>query len=423
MIELIEALRYRSLMYVSQPLLPFQVLVGPNASGKSTFLDVIAFMADAVGGRSGVAGAVAERAPEVTDLCWMGDPPIFELAIEARIPDRLRSGESDSASRVRYEIQVGPDAESGEASFLAENLWLLADHTDRDEPEPWQPTLFPIPPEPPETIVVPPGHKVPPGWRPVLKKVPESGNDYFRSEVSDWNNLFRLGPHRSALASIPEDEERFPVSIWFRSLLLEGVQRMALDGRALRQPSPPGAPERFLPDGSNLPWVVERLRQASPDRYRQWLAHVRTALPDVRGIRSAERAQDRYRYLVLELASGLETPSWSASDGALRILALTVLAHLPDLNGVVLIEAPENRIHPKTIETVFQSLSSVRDAQVLIATHSPVMLSLADPDQVLCFGRDESGATAIVSGSQHPNVAERSGEVDLGALFAAGLLG
>jgi hypothetical protein len=42
----IEALGYRSLRYVSQPLLPFQVLVGPNASGKSAFLDVIAFLGD-----------------------------------------------------------------------------------------------------------------------------------------------------------------------------------------------------------------------------------------------------------------------------------------------------------------------------------------------------------------------------------------
>ena len=38
----IQALRYRSLRYVSQELGPFQVLVGPNASGKSNFLDVVA---------------------------------------------------------------------------------------------------------------------------------------------------------------------------------------------------------------------------------------------------------------------------------------------------------------------------------------------------------------------------------------------
>ncbi len=44
MITLVEALNYRCLRHISQPLGPFHVLVGPNASGKTTFLDVIAFL-------------------------------------------------------------------------------------------------------------------------------------------------------------------------------------------------------------------------------------------------------------------------------------------------------------------------------------------------------------------------------------------
>jgi len=37
----VEALRYRCLRFTRQAVKPFQLLVGPNASGKSTFLDVI----------------------------------------------------------------------------------------------------------------------------------------------------------------------------------------------------------------------------------------------------------------------------------------------------------------------------------------------------------------------------------------------
>jgi predicted ATPase len=44
MISKIEALNYRCLKYVSQPLERFQVLVGPNASGKSSFLDGVALL-------------------------------------------------------------------------------------------------------------------------------------------------------------------------------------------------------------------------------------------------------------------------------------------------------------------------------------------------------------------------------------------
>ncbi len=105
------------------------------------------------------------------------------------------------------------------------------------------------------------------------------------------------------------------------------------------------------------------------------------------------------------------------------MLALTILAYLPDMEGTYLIEEPENGIHPSAVETVFQSLSSVYRAQILLATHSPVILSLAKPDQVLCFNRTAQGATDIVLGSEHPRLRTWRGETDLGTLFASGVLG
>jgi predicted ATPase len=72
---------------------------------------------------------------------------------------------------------------------------------------------------------------------------------------------------------------------------------------------------------------------------------------------------------------------------------------------------------------VLQSLSSVYGAQVLLATHSPVILSLAAPEEVLCFDRTGEGATGIVRGSEHPCLQAWRGETDLGTLFASGELG
>ena len=46
MITHVEALNYRCLRDVSVPLSAFHVLVGPNASGKTTFLDVVEFVRD-----------------------------------------------------------------------------------------------------------------------------------------------------------------------------------------------------------------------------------------------------------------------------------------------------------------------------------------------------------------------------------------
>jgi len=423
MIVEIEALSYRCLRYVRQPMAPFQVLIGPNASGKSTFLDVVAFLADVVREKEGVASAVADRAPDVRDLVWMRRGDAFELAVEAAIPDLLRNRRNGAYSRVRYEVRVGVHADSQEINLLSETLWLRPDLADNGEHTETQRTLFPMSPSPRETIGISSGRKAPAGWRRVLNKVPDSGNDYFRSESSDWNNLFRLGPRRSALANLPEDEEKFPVSIWFRRLLLEGVQRLALNSAALRRPSPPGSPRHFQPDGSNLPLVVNDLEERAPERLQEWIAHLRTALPDLEGVRTVERPEDRHRYLVLDYSTGLHAPSWLVSDGTLRMLALTILAYIPRLEGIYLIEEPENGIHPRAVETVLQSLSSVYSAQMLLATHSPVILSLTEPDQVLCFNRTEQGETDIVRGSAHPRLRQWRGETDLGTLFASGVLG
>ncbi len=90
---------------------------------------------------------------------------------------------------------------------------------------------------------------------------------------------------------------------------------------------------------------------------------------------------------------------------------------------IYLIEEPENGIHPQAVETVFQSLSSAYGSQILCATHSPVFLAMAEPEQVLCFARTPDGATAVVRGSEHPNLKDWKRSTDLGTLFATGILG
>jgi predicted ATPase len=421
MISRVEGLDYKCLRYVRQDLGPFQVLVGPNASGKSTFLDVLAFMSDLL--FYGPMEALTRRAPDVRDLVWMRHGERFELAIDVVIPkDRQRRLPQGTYTGARYELSLGLSKKRREFMLLAETFWLTANGTAAPAAQ-VQRSFFPQLDPPPRTIIHPAGKRAPRGWKKVVNKVGESGNDYFSSETSGWNNLFRLGPQKSALANLPEDETKVAVESWCRELLMLGVQSIALNSERMRLASAPGAPKVFVPDGSNLPWVVERLARRHRPRLGDWIAHVRTALPEVKSIKTVERPEDRHRYLVLEYENGLRVPSWLVSDGTLRLLALTLLAYLPDIQGMFLIEEPENGIHPRAVEAVFQSLSSVYGAQVLIATHSPVVLSLAKPEQVLCFAKTEEGATDVVRGSEHPRLSEWKGETDLGTLFASGVLG
>ncbi|MBI4721063.1 MAG: ATP-binding protein [Chitinivibrionia bacterium] len=413
MFRRVEALGYRCLQDVSQELEPFNVLVGPNASGKSTFLDVLHFLSDLLNG--GLASAVRARTLSISDLFWMGEGRKFEMAVEVGLPeDRRRNG----FAKARYEVAIGLDANE-EMSILAETLWLAPDD---EEPQRAQPDLFPSPPPARESLLVLGHKKTPKGWKAVIKKTIGGETHYYFSETSGWNNPFRLGSQKLGLANLPEDEVRFPVAIWLKRLLMEGVHFLKLNSEAMRRPSQAGSPREFQADGSNLPWVIAELGK-SKKRYLRWLAHVRTALPDMKSIDTVVKPEDKSRYLRITYRTGLKAASWALSDGTLRLLALTLLAYSDGASRIFLVEEPENGIHPQAVETVFQSLSSAYGNQILCASHSPVVLSLAKPEQVLCFARSREGATDIVRGSDHPNLRDWHHESDLGTLFATGILG
>jgi predicted ATPase len=416
----IEALNYRCLRYVSQDLRPFQVLVGPNASGKSTFLDTIALLRSLL--RDGLTAAIRERSPDLRTLTWMGAAEQFELVVELVIPEERRCKlPKPGYERSRYEVAIGLNAQ-GELTILGENLWLRTVAENGLESGTKQ-LEFPVLRSPPDSIVIKEGKHSPRGWRKVLTKKAESGNDYFIAETTNWNNPFRLGPQKLALANLPEDEERFPVATWVKRTLMEGTQRLMLSSEAMRRPAPPGSPVDFQPDGSNLPWVIEDLHRRSVQNFDRWVEHLRTALPDLRTVDTIERPEDRHRYLRVVYENGCQAPSWVVSDGTLRLLALTLLAYLNGPQRVYLIEEPENGIHPLAVEAVFQSLSSAYSMQILCASHSPVILSLAEPGQLLCFAKNVEGSTDIVRGSEHPRLRDWQSGIDLGTLFASGVLG
>ena len=208
-----------------------------------------------------------------------------------------------------------------------------------------------------------------------------------------------FGPRRSTLGNLPESPTKFPMATFVKRKLETGVKPVFLDSVAMRRASPPEyGINGFADDGSNLPWVIKRLRDQHPTDFKEWHGHVRTVLSDLRDIRVVDRPEDRHAYLLLRYDTGVDVPSWMASDGTMRLLALTLLAYLPENREIYLLEEPENGVHPLAVEGICDSLSSAYDAQVLVTTHSPALLALVDPREVLCFDKNLDGATDIVRG-------------------------
>jgi predicted ATPase len=299
MITRIKAERYRCLQSIDQTIGPFQILVGPNGSGKSAFLEVVVFLATLVS--EGLENAITTE--NFSELVWQREGSGFTICIEAELPEPSRVPMGDNVSRsISYEVEMQTDPTSD--SVIIAN----------------------------ETVSI--GTGSPEMRVDVVRRRPKSV--LFKDERGDGEYSFDLPRNLSSLANLPSDESKFPGAIWLKNLLREGVQFVILDNELLRGASPPyqGKPKVF--DGFTLPRFVARLMEAFPELFKDWMAHVRTALPDLDTVYTVVRPEDKYRYIMLRYRDGVELPSWAASDGTLRLLALTILAYLTDFKGIYL---------------------------------------------------------------------------------------
>ena len=422
-INRIQVLNYGCLRYVDVPMDRFHVLIGPNASGKSTLMDAIKFVSDVV--RDGVEAAWMKRTSNFADLVW-GRPEEpaaqrCEIALEFGLPDEVREQlPADRAFTLfRYEMAIGVNPETDRVSLLEERGDLHPDTRYR----PRRLSFFPSPIDLPTTIIT---RRVAHGRRNVFRRQ-QTTLSRFSVETGgttgiNWNAGFNLSSDRSMMTFLPDRGDEFPASTLAMTHLRDKVFTIALNNALLRQASPPGLGAGFRPDGSNVPWVADALQHDAPKRWDWWMGHIQCAVDGFRSLRVIERPDDRHKYLMLKYKNDLEVPSWEISDGTLRLLALTLLAYLPNATGLYMVEEPENGIHPGVSQDVFDSLSSVYDAQVLLATHSPEFVAIADLKHLLCFSKTPDGEADIIPGALHPHLRDWKHETDLGTFFASGIL-
>jgi hypothetical protein len=119
---------------------------------------------------------------------------------------------------------------------------------------------------------------------------------------------------------------------------------------------------------------------------------------------------------------GADVPASQASDGMLLVLAYLTVLHLPEPPRVLLIEEPENGIHPARLEEVLNILRDLIESQdhtqVVMTTHSPYVLDYFKPEEVtLCF-KDEDGAVHTQRLSESKRVREQLDIFTLGEIWA-----
>lgn len=94
------------------------------------------------------------------------------------------------------------------------------------------------------------------------------------------------------------------------------------------------------------------------------------------------------------------------SEGTLYFLALLCIINQPNPPKLLLLEEPEKGIHPRRIEEVVNfilGLADEKDIQVIMTTHSPIIVDMFKdmPESVFIFDKDDEGATGIKNLQKH----------------------
>lgn len=146
--------------------------------------------------------------------------------------------------------------------------------------------------------------------------------------------------------------------------------------------------------GHNLPAVVDLLQKKHQEQWLSIMEGMNRILPELTSI---DVTYSSSRTLGLQFHErGVGRP-WNVaemSDGTMQTLALLVALFDPRSSGIVL-EEPENSIHPWIIRTLLSACSqAAKTKQILITTHSPIVMNAVTPEQVIVMWRKNGASMA-----------------------------
>jgi predicted ATPase len=130
-------------------------------------------------------------------------------------------------------------------------------------------------------------------------------------------------------------------------------------------------------------------------------------------------ASSDQRTIRVKLKDGAIVQARALSEGLLYFLALAVLPHV-EAGGMILLEEPENGLHPARIAEVLRVLREVsKTTQVILATHNPLVINELEPDEVSVVTRDAVAGTKVTPIADTPKFDERFKVYRLGELWLA----
>ena len=208
---------------------------------------------------------------------------------------------------------------------------------------------------------------------------------------------------------------------WDFSSAVGRVQYVSFEPDALRAPSDitSKSPFHLGVDGAGFATFLEDLLRADRRSFFEMEKLFYERFPHYKSIEVAKK--EGTNVLLFKTQAGQSLTSHEVSDGALLYLAFLSVTHRPEPPRVLLVEEPENGVHQSGLKQVISALRAVsvdRGVQVLLTTHSPFLLDLADPDEVHVFTKDNEGAVSARRLSNFEHVDEMTKDFRTGEIWS-----
>ncbi|HYW06983.1 MAG TPA: AAA family ATPase, partial [Longimicrobium sp.] len=375
---------YKSVKSVEFTPGPLTALVGPNAAGKSNFADGIGFLSDLY--RDGLEIAVARRGgyENIAHRKKKRSRSAIEFSVSV-VLDRRESGFS-----TLFAIPGKPQVLISHAfSFKTKSAGIRADFLVVQE-----------------TITVA-GSLAGEEFRPLMsldrsaEGLRIARND---GEADLFNQVlpsaFMLEAIERAADKLPTSEtlmrmlaHLFPILAKFASAMgTMRVFQLSPDMcRGAGSPTPRPELDRF---GGNLPSIVDHLQRHHPRAWDDIFSTMRMVLPDLTEIELDYTSGKMLGLYFHEEGQGARWGMSQVSAGTVQALAMLCAVYDPRTKFVV-IEEPENSIHPWILRAFVDACRSVAGVkQVMLTTHSPILLNLLEPREVWIASR-RGGETRI----------------------------
>lgn len=153
--------------------------------------------------------------------------------------------------------------------------------------------------------------------------------------------------------------------------------------------------------GEELASFLNTLRALEEPQFKAIEKALRMIIPNVTGIDVGVNDLGEVELKLLE--GKIPIPARVLSEGTLRVLGLLALGGAKEPPALLGFEEPENGIHPRRIRMIADLLknrTATGDTQIIVTTHSPILTDFI-PDENLYACRKEQGHTLIEPFSTH----------------------